>query len=442
MKNKKIKYILFIQVVLIMLIPLVQRLFSIVKEKELMGYFEKTSKPELNKENWFEVKYQTDIEKYTKENIGFRKFFIRSHSQVNYSCFNTTNAGGIYVGKDKYLYEDGYMKNYLGLNYLGEDTIKNYVNHLSVVRDSLKALGVDIVVVIAPGKGSFYPEYFPKEFADIKPTTTNFQILDRELKQKKINYIDFNSWMIALKGKTKYRLFPSTGVHWSEYASYLAIDSITNYFEKQYSIKLPHIKIKSVEVTDKMYFKDDDAEKLMNLFFNIPDQPMPKIETMVDSVNADKLKVVVMGDSYYYSLSRLGLDKYVFNDSEFWYYFNEVHRFDTKDFKQTYKGLVRDYKDVKSEILKYNVIMIVMTEGTLHFTPRLFFEELYSQFTNSFEVRQFKYLYENYKSEILSNKEWLALIRKKANERGVSLDQAINDDAGYMVEEYFKKQKK
>ena len=428
--------------VAIVFLPLVQRLFSLFKEKELMGYFEKTPKPDFNKDNWFEYKYQTDIEKYTKENVGFRKFFVRSHNQINYSCFNTTNAGGIYVGKNNYLYEDGYLRNHLGLNFEGEDTIVSRVNKLSIVRDSLKALGVDVVVVIAPGKGSFYPEYYPKEFADIKPTTTNYQIYNRELRKSKINYIDLNSWMLSLKGKSKYRLFPSTGVHWGEYASFLAVDSITNYFENLYSISLPHIKIKSVMVSDKMYFKDDDAEKLMNLFFNIPDQPMPRLETMVvDSINADKLKVLIMGDSYYYCLTALGLDKYVFHDSEFWYYFNEVHRFDTKDFKKTYKGLVRDYKDVKGEILKYDVVMIIMTEGTLHFTPSLFFEELYSQFTNSFDVRQYKYLYDNYKNEILNNKEWYDVIAKKAKDRGASIDQAINDNAEYMVKEYLKNNK-
>ena len=120
-----------------MFFPLVQRLFSIFKEKELMGYFEKTPKPDFNKDNWFEVKYQTEIEKYTKENVGFRKFFVRSHNQINYSCFNTTNAGGIYVGKNKYLYEDGYIKNHLGLNFQGEDTIINVVNHLSLDRKSV-----------------------------------------------------------------------------------------------------------------------------------------------------------------------------------------------------------------------------------------------------------------------------------------------------------------
>ncbi|MDD2192787.1 MAG: hypothetical protein PHO12_09650 [Bacteroidales bacterium] len=442
MRKNITKYILFILMVAIMFLPLVQRLFSIFKEKELMGYFEKTPKPDFNKDNWFEVKYQTEIEKYTKENVGFRKFFVRSHNQINYSCFNTTNAGGIYVGKNKYLYEDGYIKNHLGLNFQGEDTIINVVNHLSLVRDSLKALGMDVVVVIAPGKGSFYPEFYPRQFANINPTTTNFQIYDRELRKNNINYINLNSWMLSLKGKSKYRLFPSTGVHWGEYAAFLAIDSITNYFENLYSINLPRIKIKSIKVTDKMYFKDDDAEKLMNLLFNIPDQPMPRIETtIVDSANADKLKVLILGDSYYYSLSVLGFDRYVFHESEFWYYFNEVHRFDGKDINDTYKGVVRDYDDVKVEMMKYKTIMIVITEGTLHFTPQLIFDELYSQFTNSFDVRQYKYLFDNYKNEILNNKEWYDVIVKKAKDRGTSIDQAINDNAEYMVKEYLKNNK-
>ncbi len=424
--------------VAIMFFPLVQRLFSIFKEKELMGYFEKTAKPDFNKDNWFEVKYQTEIEKYTKENVGFRKFFVRSHNQINYSCFNTTNAGGIYVGTNNYLYEDGYIKSHLGLNFEGEDTIISRVNHLAVVRDSLKALGMEVVVVIAPGKAGFYPEFLPKEFARMKPTTTNYQIYDRELKKNNINYIDLNSWMLSLKGKSKYRLFSSTGVHWGEYAAFLAIDTITNYFENLYSINLPRIKIKGVKVTNKMYFQDDDAEQLMNLLFNIPDQSMPQLELMVDSVNTDKLKVLVMGDSYYTVLSHLGFGKYVFYDSEFWSYFSDVHKYDKKDLNDSYKGAVRDYEDIKAEIMKYKAIMIIVTEGTLYLTPRILFEELFIQFTKSFGVRQHKCLLENYKNEIKNNKEWYDTVVEKAKARGVSIEQAINDDAEYMVEEFLK----
>ncbi|MDD2192788.1 MAG: hypothetical protein PHO12_09655, partial [Bacteroidales bacterium] len=188
----------------------------------------------------------------------------------------------------------------------------------------------------------------------------------------------------------------------------------------------------------KMYFQDDDAEQLMNLLFNIPDQPMPQLELMVDSVNTDKLKVLVMGDSYYTVLSHLGFGKYVFYDSEFWSYFSDVHKYDKKDLNDSYKGAVRDYEDIKAEIMKYKAIMIIVTEGTLYLTPRILFEELFIQFTKSFGVRQHKCLLENYKNEIKNNKEWYDTVVEKAKARGVSIEQAINDDAEYMVEEFLK----
>lgn len=208
-----------------------------------------------------------------------------------------------------------------------------------------------------------------------------------------------------------------------------------------YSINLPRIRLKSVEVNKEMRFEDDDAEQLMNLFFNIPDQPMPRVVTTIDSSGADKIDVLIMGDSYYSQLSRLGLDKYVFNNSEFWYYFNEVYSYKDEDYNKSLKGMVRDYEDIKTQMMKYDAVMILITEGTLNFTPELFFKELHSQFTNDYRARQYNRLYVMYKKAIINDKNWYNDIQKKAKNRGVSIEQAINDDAGYMVEEYLKNQK-
>lgn len=436
MQNKTIKNIIFIIFVVLMFLPLIQQIFPVVKQKDLIGYSEKIPKPKISMETWFEGTFQSEMDKYTNENIGYRNFLIRNYNQIRYSLFNTTNANGAIIGKDNYLYILGYIENYLGLNYIGEDLIKNNVKHLSIVRDSLKAKGIDLVVLIAPGKGSFYPEYLPKQYVNLKPKKTNFEVYNRELIKNNIHYLDFNSWILSLKGKTPYRLFPNTGVHWGQYACYLANDSITRYFEKLYSIRLPHLKIKNIRVTDTMFGKDDDVEKLMNIYTNIPDIPMPKIDYIVDSNkgNVDKLKVLTIGDSYYSGLSELGLDQYVFYDSEYWYYFKQIMK------NNKYKGTTEDYDKVKDEIEKYKVVFIVVTEGTLQFTLNQFFEELYSFYNNGFFDKEYKRMIDKYVKCINNNKEWLDSVKKKAKQRNVSLDRAIKDDADYMAKQYMLKE--
>lgn len=434
MQNKILKNIIFILLVALMFLPMLQQVFPNHKSKELAGYSEKTPKPILNKDTWFEGEYQNNIEKYINENIGYRDIFIRNYNQINYSIFKTTKGCGVYIGKNNYLYEYGYLMNYSGLNYEGEDTIKSRVSHLSIVRDSLKSKGIDLVVIIAPGKASYYSEYLPRQFKNPNKRITNYNIYNRELKKKNINYLDFDSWMLSLKGKTKYRLYSNTGVHWGEYACYLAADSITKYFENFYSINLPHIKINSVKVSKTMYGTDDDVEKLMNIYTNIDDEPMPHINfKVVDSVNKDKLKVLVIGDSYYNGLSALGLDRYVFSDSEFWYYYKTVQK------NLNFKGYVYDYDNIKKEIEKYDVVMILMTEGTLDITPKQVFENLYYQYSNSSHNIDYENKIKKYTRLIKANKEWFDSVKKKAKDNNVSIEQAVYNDAVYMVEQEKKK---
>ncbi len=436
MKNKTIKHIIFILLVVLMFLPLIQQIFPIVKQKDLIGYSEKIPKPKINIVNWFEGSFQSEMDKYVNENIGYRNFLIRNYNQIMYSLFNTTNANGVMIGKENYLYILGYIENYLGLNYIGEDIIKDNVKHLSIVRDSLKTKGIDLVVLIAPGKASFYPEYLPERYSNLKPKTTNFEVYNRELIKNNIHYLDFNSWIISLKRKTPYRLFPNTGVHWGGYACCLANDSITKYFEKLYSIRLPHLKIKNIRLSDTMFGNDDDVEKLMNIYTNIPDIPMPKINYIVDSNkgHVDKLKVLTIGDSYFAGLSELGLGQYVFYDSEYWYYFKQVIK------NNKYKCTTEDYDKIKNEIEKYDVVFIVVTEGTLQFTLNQFFEELYSYYNNGFFDKEYKRMIDKYVKSINNNKEWLDLVKKKARQRGVSLDKAIKDDAEYMAKQFMQKE--
>lgn len=436
MQRKTTKKIIFILLIVIMFLPLFQQVFSVVKIKGLIGYSEKTPKPYINVENWFDATYQKDMDKFINEDLRLRNFLIRVYNQIRYSLFQTTNANGVVIGKDNYVYISGYIDNYLGINYIGEDAIKNNVKHLSIVRDSLNAKGIDLVVLIAPGKASFYPEYLPKQYSNIKPKTTNFEIYNRELIKSDINYLNFNSWILSLKGKTPYRLFSNTGVHWGQYACYLTNDSITKYFENLYSIRLPHLKIKNIRVTDTMFGKDDDIEKLMNIYTNIPDFPMPKIDYITDSNkgNVDRLKVLFVGDSYFVGLSDLGLDKDIFPDSEYWYYFKEVLK------NNKFKAKVEDYGNIKNEIEKYDVVMIIMTEGTLHFTANQFFEYLYSNYNNGFYDKEYGKMKDYYIQCIQNDKEWYKLIKKKAKQRKVSFEKEIQDNAEYMAKEYMLKE--
>lgn len=426
------KRILAILILILLLLPLIFNVFK-YKNGELSGFVDKREKPIFSFKGFDELKYQMNLEKYAQQRVAFSDIFIRISNEIKYRLFRYSDVQYVEVGRGNYLYMDSYVRSYLGLDYQGEDKINAAVAKLAQVRDSLKTKGVDLIFMIAPGKGTYYPEFLADKFAKQKPTTTNYETYSKAFYKHNIHYLDFNAWMFSLKDTVEYRLFSNTSVHWGQYACYLALDSLTHYLNSMYDITLPTIKIKNIDISNKMYGSDDDVEKLMNILSNIPDEKMPRMQLEINTRDKDTLKVLTMGDSYFFGLQDLGFMSYVFKDSEFWYYFKEVRR-------KVYEYLfVWEYEDIKKEIEKNKLILIVFTEGNLHTTPKEFCDQLYYLYCMqpTYE-KELEWQTKKFKTQIEKNHDWKESVRKKANKQNKSLDKAINDDAEYMAKEYLK----
>ncbi len=151
------KRFLFILFIALIFTPMVSQYFG-YKNGNLGGYYVKIEKPELSLKAFNSLEFQNKLEKYGKQQIAFADFFIKFSNQIRYTFLKSSNVKGVVVGKDNYLYYDYYINSYLGRDSVPQDTVSLVVKQLAQVRDSLKVKGVDLVIMIVPGKGSFYPE--------------------------------------------------------------------------------------------------------------------------------------------------------------------------------------------------------------------------------------------------------------------------------------------
>ena len=95
--------------------------------------------------------------------FGFRSTFIRLHNQLKYWIYNEFSANGVVIGKDRYMYEESYIKTYYGLDFKGNDTLLVMAEKLKRLQNILHKQNKLLLVVLAPGKGYFYPEYIPND---------------------------------------------------------------------------------------------------------------------------------------------------------------------------------------------------------------------------------------------------------------------------------------
>ena len=431
MIKKIIKQSILISIVLCLFIPLIQTIHPFIEFQPLKGSFALTEKPDSIQENWFSGEYQLQYEKYFNENFGFRGLLVRLNNQIAYSFFNIAKANGVIIGKENYLYEENYIKAYYGTDYIGQEKIQEQVNKLRKIQEALKSLNKDIVVIFAPGKATYLPEYIPENY-NLKKVT-NYKAYLKEFNKNNINYLDFNNWFVRMKSTTKYPLYGKCGIYWSKYGEFLAGDSIVNYIGKLRNVNVPKLILDSVVVKNINENGDYDVGEGMNLLFKIVTYPMgyPVFHVKIDS-NSVQPKVLFVADSYYWGMFNAGFSKDIFNNGQFWFYNQQIY-------PDSYEKPVNvSDVNIREEVEKNDVIVLLSTDANLYKFPFGFIDQLYdAYFNNNSNTIVFKAAKEkkiqDYMVVIKNTPEWIKIVKEQAKKENIELEQAIRNNAEYMV---------
>ena len=372
---------------MMLFLPWIQRSAEIFTISPLSGDFVPAPKPEFSLKNWKEGVFQSQTEKFTEEKIGFHTSLVRLRNQQDYFLFSMANAEGVVVGKNGELYEQDYIRAYLGGDFIGESTLEKKIRRLKFVQEKLKAMGKDLVMVFEPGRASYSPENIPDRYFKMYPKSkSNYSSMLENIKKFDIRYIDFNQYFIENKNKSPYPLYPKQGVHWSKYGSIVVADSIKRYIEGMRGISLGKMITTNTELSDSLKFTDYDAGKAMNLLFEMPHSKMAYPQLKFEDLPLDKRpSLLVISDSYYWNIYTAEIPMHLFKHGEFWYY-NSIAQFD-QDKAREVKSL-----DLKKEIEAKDIIMIMVTERFLYNYDWRFIDNLYEMFTPELQIDEpYKY---------------------------------------------------
>ncbi|MDB5258065.1 MAG: hypothetical protein JWM14_2760 [Chitinophagaceae bacterium] len=429
MNKKQLPAYLLLVILFCLVVPVLQSTTHVLPEKPLDGFMTTTMEMNFSKEAWFSGEYQTQKEKNKNETFGLRDWSIRFHNQVAYSFFGKTLAKDVVIGKDTYLYEKSYISAYYGQDFIGDDKIKERMEKLKFICESFNKLNKTIIVVFAPGKGFYYPEYIPDEYK-AKRSTTNIERYIHYAKTLGINYIDFNQYFMDNKKKYNYLLYPKHGVHWSMYGSDIAADSIVRYVERVRGIDMPNLYWKDSETVygpDTENDVDYDIAKGMNLLFKFPADQMRYPNVQCEPYDGKtRPSVIVVGDSFYWGMKGYIQNSFADN-SQFWYYNKSI-------FYQKEGTASTEMVNIKQEIDQHDVYILLATPGNLANFPWSFIDNTYKMLTKeTVDFETYKKKVEDFRNFIKSDKNWLEDSRKRAIEKNISLDSSITLDALYQV---------
>nr|MDA3821335.1 hypothetical protein [Bacteroidales bacterium] len=325
----------------------------------LRGSFKLADVPNFSLKQWFDGEFQEALEPAMNDRFGFRNIFVRANNQVGYSIYRKALASGVTIGKENYLYDRNYIKAVNGEDFLGDSIIEENTLKLKSIQDYFIENNKLFFVTFAAGKGSFYPEYFPDLYQGKLSEETNLNTYKKYFEEYGVNYIDFNKWFVEMKDTSNYCLYPRTGIHWSYYGMVLVIDSLVSYLSVETGEVMPKFTWGEVKESRRYRSSDKDIEEGMNIVFRLNHDKMayPKV-SFVDK-DVDKLKGVVIADSFYWGIHNIGFSSRIFDQGEYWYYNKQIIA------NHISPPIELDSIDRMERLRDVDVIIMMATESTL-----------------------------------------------------------------------------
>jgi hypothetical protein len=359
-----------------------------------------------------------------------KKVFItdlkKIKNQYEYKFFKGINVEDFYQGKDDYIFGETMTKAYFGDDFYGENYIKEEVGKAKYVQDKLSSLGIQLLVLFAPGKNSVYTEYMPDYVLKTKKKSNNHDIYVEECQKQGVNFIDFVKYFSILKSSTQYPVFTKYGSHWSYFSECLVIDTTIKRLENLMHTHLPHIQINNIVMKDTSMVRDADIFRRLEI-------PVPKGNVLaypasIGYTNAPgekPEKILAIGDSYFRGFFYLGAMEYAFDNSQQWYYGNTIIPEDPAN-PEVWE------LDLKAEILKNKAILLMCNEMNLQTLGDNFIDQAYELFSNpeKYSVdKKEKDRINTYKKQIRNNKDLLTRLTKESQQQDIPIDTLITQEA-------------
>ena len=394
----------------------------------LVGLVISDEKPKLSAASWFDGSYQSETEDYNNDHWAFKEKMVRLNNQLYYKAFNQIRVNNFVMGKDNYLFSEGYIFSAFGDDLMPEEKISSLLQKARVIQDTLRKKGIDLLLVYAPGKGAYCKEFVENKYVHpVKNTNHNLFVANSQ--KLGLNYLDLYSEFEDLKKSTPYPLFPKFGHHWSYYGECIAVQKIIARIEQLHRCDLPNLSWEQVEVVDTARSRDADVLKSMNLYANPPQNmklAYPGIRFENDSLK-NTTRVLTISDSYWYGPVYMGIGQACFANGAFWYYYNKVIPSPRAGEKVEVWEL-----DLKKELESNQVIMLLYSDGNLQTFGNEFINDAYELYTSPktyYARSEAKKQVQQYVKQIHDTPGLLKKSTQKSRDLQIPLDSAIRLDA-------------
>lgn len=413
-----------------MLVLFVQTQWHPVKFRALKHDSKEAPKPVLTYDNYRNGVFQAQAESYLRENFAFREFGIRSYNQHRYWLWKITCNPFFRPGRGPWMYYLPGVLDYYGQEtskfFATDDDLDDYVNHqvdmLTELRDILKQdYGIELLTFIAPDKAFVYPEHLPKMTHDTTVGVAATRFAQR-FEETGFPNIDMTSWFASIADTSSRLLFMPMDTHWT-FSSAYGYDSLFTLMDSLSPYSIPTLRIDSI--TARKYEGRQDDEATLNLLFKVRNHT-PAYTAHV-SVEADstcrKPRALFVGDSFIFAFESLMPMRELISYYENWFYYDKVFKsFD----KKTYQ--INEINRLRS-ILNVDFVVVYSVGYQWCRGTNGFVEDALAAIKDPYQVEVALKM-----NEMEAKPELMAMIAEKAEDRGVSLEEMLELDAKWLID--------
>ena len=449
MRKPKVTYdlLLFALLMGFLFVFLLQEWTGIFKVRSMNGVFVATQKPELSFDTYKKNTYQNQIEKYVGEHFGLREPVIRLYNQYLWDVFRKTyvSKDQIVLGKDNWLYEPGSVADHYQRQffYFAEDSAKmasmltQEAQRLLLLQEVLEHHGTHLFVCQVPSKDLIYPEYLPADQDTSyigQPRISPRFFNEEEYNRLGVNHLNLERYFLQMKDTANFMLFPKTGMHWSRYAALLASDTLIRYMEQLGDVNMKNLVIGATEL-DNARDPDDDLERLLNLQRPIR-KPLYHYATCTTDgdTTAIKPKMIIIGDSFWWTIAVQLPLREIFSIAPYWYY-NSTVNYDDRYHSVNELNIADELLSADFVVLSYCATQQYrMNDG---FTQKAL-EALGVEGAALDSVALIEREIQRTIANIIADPDNMEMIRNKAIMYHKPMEKAVRDDAAWIVNYHMK----
>lgn len=430
--NKRLKDFLWILSMAFLLLLLVQTQWQPIKldRLALKNDPKDAERPQLTFESYKDGSFQEQTEKYLRERFAFREFGIRTYNQYAYSLWRKSCNEFFFPGRDHWMYYRPGVLDYYGREaskfFDSDDDLNEYVDHqvdmLNELRSILKEdFGIELLTFIAPDKAFVYPEHLPRMTHD---TTVGVPAQRFTQRFKEIGFpnIDMTTWFAAIADTSSRLLFMPMDTHWT-FSSAYGYDSLFRLMDSLNGFGIPRMKINYI--AEEPYPGRQDDEATLNLLFKVKNNtPAYRADISVEADSTTrKPRVLFVGDSFIFAFEGLIPRKELISYYENWFYYDKVYKgFDKKEYK------INEINRLRS-ILNVDYVVVYSVGYQWCRGTNGFVEDALSSIKDSEKVEVALLM-----NEMEAKPALMEMIQEKAESRGVSVEEMLELDAKWIIE--------